>query len=116
MVVLISDLLVEDGLQQGLDALRNRGHDVSVVQLLAEEEIDPPLDGALRLVDAETGGELDATVDGALRALYRGQLDAHLAGIEQLCRARAVEYLRASTAVAFEDVVLKYLRRGGLIR
>ena len=63
LVILISDLLgAEDtqDAQDGIEALRHGGHDVVVIQLLAESEIDPPLEGALRLVDAETGEELDA--------------------------------------------------------
>ena len=66
LVILISDLLgAEDtqDAQDGIEALCHAGHDVVVVQLLAESEIDPPFDGALRLVDAETGEELDVTVD-----------------------------------------------------
>ncbi|MNC90601.1 hypothetical protein D3C83_67160 [compost metagenome] len=87
-----------------------------MIQLLAEAEIDPPLDGALRLVDAETGRELEVTVDRDLRRLYRLQLDRRLQRIESFCRRRGVEYLRASTAIAFEDVVLKYLRQGAHLR
>ena len=43
--------------------MRHAGHDELVLQVLAEEEIDPPLDGALRLVDAEDRAELRVTVD-----------------------------------------------------
>lgn len=116
IAVLISDLFASDEVYEGVDALRYRGHEVVVLHLLAEEEIDPPLDGALRLVDAETGDALDVTVDGALRTLYLEQLDAKLQGLEEFCRSRGVEYVRASTAVPFEDVVLRYLRQGALLR
>ena len=116
LVILITDLLGEEDAGIGLKALRRRGHDVLVLQLLAEEEIEPPLDGALRLVDAENGSELKITVDSALRDLYRERLQARLEDIEAFCRSAGVEYLRASTAIAFEDVVLKYLRQGTYLR
>ncbi len=112
LVVVISDLLGGDGAQSGLDALRYSGHDLMVVQLLAEQEIAPPLDGALNLVDAEDGSVLKVTVDATLRELYQQRLDGVLADMEQYCRRAGCEYLRASTAVPFEDVVLKYLRQG----
>jgi len=115
VVVVISDLLAGDDLDTGIDALRARGHDVALVQLLAEEEIAPMLDGPLRLVDAEDGTLLRVSVDEALRALYQRQLARRLERIEHACRRRSVEYLRASTAIAFEDVVLKYLRQGSLL-
>lgn len=116
LVILISDLLGAGDAQDGIEALRHGGHDVVVIQLLAESEIDPPLDGALRMVDGETGDELDVTVDEELRRAYRLRLQRYLGEIEAYCRRRSIEYLRASTAIAFEDVVLKYLRQGAHLR
>lgn len=115
VVVVISDLLAGDDHEAGLDALRARGHEVAVVQLLSEEEIAPPLDGALRLLDAEDGQSLRISVDAGLRALYQRRLALRLQRIEACCLRRGMEYLRASTAIAFEDVVLKYLRQGTLL-
>jgi uncharacterized protein (DUF58 family) len=112
LVILISDLLGAEDAQDGIEALRYGGHDVVVIQLLAESEIDPPLDGALRMVDGETADELDVTVDRELRRLYQERLERYLREVETFCRRRGVEYLRASTAIGFEDVVLKYLRQG----
>jgi uncharacterized protein (DUF58 family) len=116
LAILISDLLGAEDVEEGIEALLYAGYDVAVIQVLAETEIDPPLDGALRLVDAETGHELEVTVDRELARLYRLQLDRRLQRVESFCRRRGVEYLRASTAIAFEDVVLKYLRQGSHLR
>ena len=74
------------------------------------------LDGVLTLVDAETDAELKVTVDPALREIYRSRLDARLHHIESYCRKVGIDYLRASTVIPFEDVVLKYLRQGTVWR
>jgi len=116
LAILISDLLGADDVEGGIEALLYAGHEVAVIQLLAETEIDPALEGALRLVDAETGRDLEVAVDRELMRIYRLQLERRLQGIESFCRRRGVEYLRASTAIPFEDVVLKYLRQGGHLR
>jgi uncharacterized protein (DUF58 family) len=116
LVILISDLLGAGAVDDGIEALRQAGHDVVVIQLLAESEIDPPLYGALRMVDAETGDELEVTVDPELRRLYQRRLERQLQDVEAFCRRRGVEYLRASTAIGFEDVVLKCLRGGVHLR
>ena len=116
IVIVIADLLGHDDVDIGLDALRHRGHDVVVLQLLSEEEIDPPLDGVLTLVDAENATELKVTIDPELRDIYRGRLDRRLHEIESYCRKGGIDYLRASTAIPFEDVVLKYLRQGTVWR
>ena len=112
LVVVISDILGGVGVESGLDALRYAGHDLMVVQTLAEDEIDPPLDGALSLVDSEDTTALKVTVDEELRRLYQVQLQSALGDIESYCRRSGVEYLRTSTAIPFEDVVLRYLRQG----
>jgi len=112
LVTLISDLLGAEDAEEGIEALRNRGHDIVVSQLLAESDIDPTLDGALRMVDSETADEFDVTVDEELRRHYRDRLDRYLKEVERFCSQRGLEYFRASTAIPFEDVVLKYLRQG----
>ena len=116
LAFLISDLLGVESAFDGIDALRYAGHDVVVVQLLAESELEPPLEGSFRMIDAETGETLDVTVDGELRRLYQRRLERSLADMAAFCRRRGIEYVRASTAVGFEDVVLKYLRQGGHLR
>jgi uncharacterized protein (DUF58 family) len=112
LAIVISDLLGGSDLRDGLEALRHRGHDVVAVQVLAEEEIEPPLDGALRLVDAEDGTVVQATVDARLRHRYREHLQAELASLERYAHRTGIEYLRASTAIPFDDLVLRYLRHG----
>jgi len=116
LVVLVSDFLDGADAQSGIEALRGHGHEVVALQLLAEDEIEPPLAGALRLVDAESGAQMVVTVDAELRELYRRRLAQRLDEMERYCRRRGVEYLRASTAIPFEDVVLRYLRDGALLR
>ncbi len=116
LTILISDLLGVEQAQEGIEALCYAGHEVVVIQLLADSEIDPPLEGALQLVDAETGEEVEVTVDQNLRRLYQQRLERQLDDLERFCRRRGVEYLRASTAIGFEDVVLKYLRQGTHLR
>jgi uncharacterized protein (DUF58 family) len=116
VVFLISDLLGANEAREGIDALRHGGHDLVVIQLLAEAEIEPPLDGALQMVDSETAAEIEVTVDRDLRSRYQLQLERQLHELESFCRRRGVEYLRASTAIGFEDVILRYLRQGTHLR
>ena len=116
LVAVVSDLQAMDDLGEGLDALRHRGHDVLLLHLLTEDELEPVLDGALTLMDAEDGAGLKVTVDAGLREIYQRHLQQWLHGIEDCCKRAGVEYLRASTAIPFEDVLLKYLRQGMHLR
>jgi uncharacterized protein (DUF58 family) len=112
LAIVISDLFDPEGYARGLEALAYNHFDVLLVQLVAEAELHPQLDGALRLHDIESGQQQRLTVNRRLLELYQQKLAEYFAEIETFCMQRNIEYLRASTAVPFEDLVLQYLRRG----
>lgn len=115
LAVVVSDLLDESGsgaYRRGLLALRCRGFDVVLVQVLDREEIAPAEDGMSRLSDMETGRTVNVAIDAELRSAYRKKVTGFLGDVEEFCLGNRIEYLRTSTVVPFEDVVLKYLRQG----
>lgn len=115
LAVVLSDLLDESGpaaYRRGLLALRYRGFDVVLVQVLDRDEIAPAEEGMTRLSDMETGRSVNVAVDMPLLAAYRRKVAAFFGGVEEFCLKNRIEYLRTSTIVPFEDVVLKYLRQG----
>ena len=99
LVIVISDLLGAEDTQEGIEALCHGGHDIVVIQLLAESEIDPPLDGALRMVDSETAEEFDVTVDEELRRLR------YWAGVNRCDRRAINRRLREDPEQTCEDEV-----------
>ena len=102
--------------QDGLKSLLARGFQVAVLHILSEEEIKPALLGDLRIIDSETGETKEMSVNPQLMARYQQTFDAFCGEIEQFCHRYGIDYLRTSTATPFEDLVLKYLRRGGLVK
>jgi uncharacterized protein (DUF58 family) len=112
LAVVVSDLFDPGGYERGLDALAYGGFDVLLLQLVEEEEVNPQLDGALRLHDIESTQQRRLTVNRRLLTLYRHKVAEYFAQIETFCMKRNIEYLRASTIIPFEDLVLQYLRRG----
>jgi len=116
VAVVISDLLDPAGYQAGLTALRRRRFEVFVLHLVAEEELHPDLSGDLRLVDLEGGPSREMTVDGPALAAYRDRLHGFFADIERFCLQQRIDYVRCSTAVPFEDLILRHLRHGGFVR
>ncbi len=115
LAVVVTDLLDGAGSaagRRGLQALRYRGFDVVLVQVLDRDEIAPGEEGLVRFADMETGRTLKLAVDAPLREAYRRKAAAFFAEVEEFCLRNRIEYLRTSTVVPFEDVVLKYLRQG----
>jgi uncharacterized protein (DUF58 family) len=116
LVVLISDLFSPPGYVEGLTALAARGHEVAVIHVLSPDEVEPPLGGDLRLLDVETGGPQEVTIDGGMRALYRRRLEAWRDEIRATCRARGAHYAPVVTDTPFDRVMLYDLRRVGLVK
>lgn len=115
LLVLLSDFLMPEGYAEGLKLARAHRFDLFLIHVLSEDDLTPALAGDLRLIDSESGAPLEVTVDGpALRAYLRAR-DRYLADLEQFCLRHRIEYLRTTTATPFTDLILRYLRVGGLI-
>lgn len=112
LAIVLSDLLDADGYEKGLLSLLYRRFDVVVIHIVAEEELEPSVKGAFRLVDSETGEVRRVTVDEDFVRSYRRVVQDFFRGSEEFCLRHGVEYMRASTIIPFEDLILKYLRQG----
>ena len=99
-----------------VSASRARGFQVAAIHILSEEELKPTLLGDLRIIDSETGESKEMSVNPQLMARYQATLDGFCGEVEGFCHRYGIDYLRTSTAMPFEDLVLKYLRRGGLVK
>jgi uncharacterized protein (DUF58 family) len=117
LLFVLSDFLVEGGGIEGLKALQAAGHEVNVLHILAPAEVHPELAliGDLRLKDIETGATQEVSIDGTILDLYREKFEAWQSGIEEFCRRRGINYLQVTTDQPFEDLVLHYLRRRGIL-
>jgi uncharacterized protein (DUF58 family) len=116
IVVLLSDLMDKGGYQDALRYLIARQLDVYVIQILAQEEIDPEVVGDLKLVDVEDGDVAEVTVSAPLLKRYKQNLAAYRAALYEFCTRRGVACLFTSNQVPFDRLVLTYLRQRGLVR
>lgn len=114
-LLLISDLF-DPTWQEGLRALLTRRFDVTVLHILAPEELSPHLGGDLRLKDVEGGSELELTVDAAMLQRYAENLAAWQTELRRWCGARGIGYATIDSSVPVEEVTLTLLRRQGLLR
>jgi uncharacterized protein (DUF58 family) len=116
VVVVLTDLLDPGGYADGLKALLRRRYEVFLLHLVSEEELNPPLRGDLTLLDAEGGASREVSVDRHALERYQQRLQSHFAEAERFCARHRIDYLRTSTAVPFDDLILRHLRRGGFLR
>jgi uncharacterized protein (DUF58 family) len=116
IVVVISDLMDKNGFQSALRYLVSKDMDVYVVQLLSAEELDPDVQGDLRLVDCEDDDVAEVTVTGPLLKRYKQTLAAFVDSAKEYCTRRGMAYLLARTSIPVDQLVTGYLATRGLVR
>ena len=111
VVILISDLL-DPAADRVIRELAATGSELIVLHVLSPDELDPPLEGDLRLVDSETGERVDITADLATIDAYKARLAAWKARLRRPRRASAG---RATSTCASDvnlaDLMFAELRR-----
>jgi uncharacterized protein (DUF58 family) len=116
LVFVISDFFDPAGYEEALGVLRYNHFDVHLVQVLDPTELNPKQTGDLRLIDAEGEAALEVTANGPLLQRYREEVAKFLTGLAQFCVERGLGYAQALTDVPFEDLVLRVLRDGRIVK
>jgi uncharacterized protein (DUF58 family) len=115
LAVVLSDFLTDTDWRSGLRALQTQRHEVTVVQVLAPEELDPSLRGDWRLRDSENASLVEITVTPHLLRRYREELKAHVAAVREFCRHEGMAFIQLSSDVSIPDTALSSLRAAGVV-
>jgi uncharacterized protein (DUF58 family) len=113
-VIVISDLLTP-GWEQVVAHLGAGRSDALLLHLLGRDEVEPAVTGDVRLVDAETGADVDLAVDAAALTRYRVTRDAWFDAVARACGGRAVGQARHVADEPVEALVAVHLRRLGWV-
>ena len=116
LVILISDLLFPEGYQDGLKSIQGYGHEIILLQTLCKEELDPSIDGELRLIDSETGNPQEANIDRAMRRVYSQRLKVWQVEIRNFCNRRQIRYFSVDTSLAWDQFLMHEMRKAGVVR
>ena len=85
IVVLISDLMDKSGYEKALKFLTARNLDIYVIHVLSQEEIDPDIQGDLKLVDCEDQDITEISVSQRLIDRYRQTLATFIEQAREYC-------------------------------
>ncbi len=115
LVIIISDFLDETDPERPLQYLADFGHEILLVHVWAPEDREPPWDGQLDLVDAESGVHLEMDLDNEARKNYTAAFDEYARNLQRLAQRNGGRYIGLSTGVPLEDAVFgTLLPSGGL--
>ena len=115
LAIVISDFFDPD-YQKGLSALISRKFELTVLQVLDQDEVEPPLVGDLMLVDSETDERREVTITRSLLRRYKQRLAQMCEGVEDYCSHFGCNYVRVTNQSPFEDLILSYLRQRGTLK
>ncbi|NIA21711.1 MAG: DUF58 domain-containing protein [Anaerolineaceae bacterium] len=116
VAVVISDFLSPSGYEEPLKQLASAGFQPMVIQILSPEELDPQLSGDFQLVDSETGRPIDISTTRRMIDGYRDRVKLFTEGLAQFCKSRNMAHLQTPSDVAFEELILNYLRRAAMVK
>lgn len=114
LVVCISDFLCERGVAPLVRRLGGRALRLGLVQVLSEQELEPALDGALRLTDVETGAVRDLVLDAKVLAEYRGRLERLLEELAGAARAQGAAHALLRAEAGLESGLAEGLVPAGI--
>jgi uncharacterized protein (DUF58 family) len=113
--VVLSDFFDKGGYESGLRYVAGGKYDLFAVQTLSPQEIDPPLQGDLKLKDMEDDDMAEVSITQPLIKQYKANLNAYCLALKEYITRRGGTYLFTSTSVPFDTLVLNYLRERGLL-
>ncbi len=110
VVVLLSDLL-DPAADRVIRELAATGSELVIIHVLSPDELDPVLEGDLRLVDSETGDQVDVTADLGTLDAYKARLAAWKQGFADLAARRRASYVDLSSDTNLAELMFAELRR-----
>lgn len=111
LVIIISDLLGDrEGIAKGMQMLRRRGHDLVLLHLMDDDELDFPFDGPTRFEGLELPDHI-ACNPRALRDGYLAELEAFLTGVRQQAAAARCDYSLIRTSEPLDAALVRFLSR-----
>ena len=112
---LISDCYEDEGIGTALDSLRYREQECAVIQTLSAFELDPALDGALKLTDSENGDAVNLLADREALESYRRALEKFLEDVRECCFRRETPYALLDAGRDFEEEWIPLVSGAGMI-
>lgn len=115
VLVILSDFFDKGGYENGLRYVSGGKYDLFAVHVLSPQEIEPDLQGDLKLRDMEDADTAEVSITQPLLKQYKANLNAYCLAVKDYVTRRGGTYLFTSTAVPFDTLVLNYLRERGLL-
>lgn len=107
MSFIISDFMVEEDYKNAIGYLRNKHRDVTCIQILSDEEINPMYRGKTILYDSENSNKLfKRNITKERIKAYHMALEYIKKQLSDFCLSRGANYLFVSSSDSLDDIII----------
>ena len=107
--VVVSDFLNNDGLkdlEEALKYLAFKKQEIILVQVLADEEIDPDFNNEITFIDSETNENIKMSLTPSIIKEYKKSLKNYKKSLEDLVRKYGGKFISVSSSMEIEEIIL----------
>ena len=107
--IVVSDFLNNNGLEtleDGLKYLAFKKQEIILVQILAEEEINPQFNNEITFIDSETNENLKMSLTPSIIKDYKNSLKKYNKEIESLVKKYGGKLISVSSSKSIEEIIL----------
>ncbi|HEX5323757.1 MAG TPA: DUF58 domain-containing protein [Capsulimonadaceae bacterium] len=115
LFVCVTDGL-DPGVESGLRAVASRGFEIALIQVLSPIELDPDLEGDLRLLDAESSDPVEVTANRETLRVYKANLAEHCRRLEEATVRLGGRFFQSVVGQPLVEFITRDVRRAQLVR
>lgn len=116
LAIVVSDLFDPAGYKRGIDLLRHRRFEPTLVQIYDEAEARPTFLGDVELVDIETDSRNKVTINERSLRKYREIFDEFLGSVSAYSKTYGLGCAQSPTQVPFDELILRMMRAAGSVQ
>ncbi|NLL30910.1 MAG: DUF58 domain-containing protein [Clostridiales bacterium] len=112
--IVVSDFLDNLGLkdlEEALKYLAYKKQEIILIQVLAQEEINPELNGEITFIDSETKENIKMSLTPNLIREYEKTLSSYKKSIENLAKKYKGKFISVNSSMEIEEVILGELSK-----
>lgn len=105
ITIVISDFFSEGSFEEVLKYCKYKKQEIYICHMLSPQELKPDINDSVRLIDSETGRDLNITMTPALLNAYGKSLDSFKESLQQACFKYGAHYSLFSSGMRLEEMV-----------
>ena len=105
ITVIISDFFSAGSFEEVLKYCKYKKQEIYICHILSPQELQPDINDSVRLIDSETGHDLNITVTPALMNAYGKSLDSFKNLLQKACFKYGAHYSLFSSGMRLEEMV-----------